>query len=111
MTKSGKGFGSDLWQWPCAPPWVSYCPGCSDRAMHGGNGTPTRWGAVLGYIPAGLREYAGLWKAPVADYLFGDQKASFGVEVLSYAVSGLIGLLLVGMAVYLLSKALVKHER
>ncbi len=66
---------------------------------------------VLGFVPEGLRRYADLWKAPVADYNFGGADASMGVQIASYIGSGLLGVAAVGLAVYGLSRFLVKHEQ
>lgn len=65
---------------------------------------------LLGYVPAGLRQYADLWTAPIPDYNLGGAHASTGLQLASYIVSGLVGIATVGLAVYGLSRLLVKHE-
>ncbi|MEW5744214.1 MAG: PDGLE domain-containing protein [Nitrospirota bacterium] len=66
---------------------------------------------LLGYVPEGLKKYADLWKAPAADYTFGGEQAPLSVQILSYIVSGLIGILLLSGVVYLISKFLVRRDR
>ncbi len=66
---------------------------------------------MLGYLPEGLGKYAELWKAPVADYSFGGPDAAMGTQAAFYIISGLLGLLLASLAVYLVSRLVVKHEK
>ncbi len=74
------------------------------------------WGAetlekLLGYVPEGFRKYIGLWKAPAADYSFGGGNASFTTQVISYIISGFIGILIVGLIVYLIARFVLRHGR
>jgi cobalt/nickel transport protein len=66
---------------------------------------------LIGYMPEGLRRMAQLWKAPVHDYNFGGEGVSTTVQVFSYVVSGLIGILAVGLIIYLIAKVMVKNEK
>ncbi|MBA4390742.1 MAG: cobalamin biosynthesis protein [Syntrophus sp. (in: bacteria)] len=66
---------------------------------------------VLGYVPEGLRKYSDVWKAPLADYSFGGQGATYAQQIIYYMLSGLLGILLVGLMIYAISKLLVKHEK
>lgn len=66
---------------------------------------------LLGYVPEGLRRLANLWSAPVQDYNFGGDQATLLTKALSYIVSGMIGLILVALVMYLISKLVLKHER
>lgn len=66
---------------------------------------------ILGYVPEGLRRTADLWKAPVPDYNLGGENAAMGIKVLSYIISGFIGVVIAGLAVYLISRFLVKREQ
>jgi hypothetical protein len=73
------------------------------------------WGAdtlekLLGYVPEGLKKLADLWKAPLSDYNLGGEGASFGVQVISYIISGILGIALVGGAIYLISRFLIKKR-
>jgi cobalt/nickel transport protein len=65
----------------------------------------------LGYVPEGLRKMAELWKAPVPDYNFGGENAAFGTQVISYIMSGIIGIAVAALVIYLITKFLVKHEK
>ncbi|MBI5211776.1 MAG: cobalamin biosynthesis protein [Nitrospirae bacterium] len=62
----------------------------------------------LGYVPEGLKKMADIWKAPIADYNLGDENASFIVQIVSYIISGILGITLVGGVVYLITRLLVK---
>jgi cobalt/nickel transport protein len=66
---------------------------------------------LLGYVPEGLRKMAEFWKAPVPDYNFGGENAAFGVQVISYIMSGIIGIAVAALLIYLITKLLVKHEK
>lgn len=66
---------------------------------------------MLGYVPEGLRKYADFWKAPVPDYNFGGENAGISTQIISYIISGIIGISLAGGAVYLILKLLGKHEK
>ncbi len=66
---------------------------------------------LIGYVPEGLKRLADLWKAPVPDYNFGGEGASLTVQVLSYIVSGLIGILAIGLVIYVISKVIVRNGK
>jgi hypothetical protein len=66
---------------------------------------------LLGYVPEGLKKYSELWKAPIPDYNLGGDSATMGVQMLSYVVSGFIGILVVGLIVYAIAKLSAKHEK
>ena len=74
------------------------------------------WGAetlqeLLGYVPEGLRRYADLWKAPVPDYSINGEWAPLSDLIMSYIASGLLGVFLIGLSVYLISKFLGRHGK
>jgi cobalt/nickel transport protein len=66
---------------------------------------------LLGYVPEGLRKMAEFWKAPVPDYNFGGENAAFGMQVVSYILSGIIGIAAAALVIYLITRLLVKHEK
>lgn len=82
-------------------------------------GTEDAWGEwgvetirkMLGYVPEGMRKMADFWKAPVADYNFGGTGAAFSIQALSYIISGLIGIVVVGAVLYVLSRLLIKKKK
>jgi len=65
---------------------------------------------LLGYVPEGLKKYSELWKAPIPDYSFGGDNATMGLQIISYIVSGFLGILITGIVVYVISRLLVKRE-
>jgi cobalt/nickel transport protein len=66
---------------------------------------------LLGYVPEGFKKLADFWKAPVPDYNFGGENAAFSTQVISYIISGVIGIAAAAMVIYLIAKFLVKHEK
>ncbi len=66
---------------------------------------------LLGYVPEGLRKYADLWQAPLPDYNPGGEAASLGFKAIFYVLSGLLGIGIVVLAIYALTKVLVKREK
>ena len=63
---------------------------------------------LIGYVPQGLKRWSDLWKAPVPDYNFGGEGASMTIQVISYIASGLIGVLAVGLLIYVISRVIVR---
>jgi cobalt/nickel transport protein len=66
---------------------------------------------LLGYVPEGLKKHTDIWRAPVQDYNMGGDTAPMVFQIISYIVSGLIGILVVGLVIYFISKVLVKNEK
>jgi cobalt/nickel transport protein len=66
---------------------------------------------LLGYVPEGLKRMADLWKAPVPDYNFGGENATFVTQVISYVISGILGIAAAAILTYVITKFLVKHEK
>ncbi len=66
---------------------------------------------LLGYVPEGLRKLAGLWKAPVPDYNFGGEGASLTLHVISYIVSGLLGIGICAFIAFLISRFMARHGK
>ncbi len=66
---------------------------------------------LLGYTPQGLKKLSGLWKAPVPNYNFGGNDASMTLQILSYVASGVLGILAVGLVVFLITKFTAKHDK
>jgi hypothetical protein len=65
---------------------------------------------LLGYVPEGLRKLAEVWKAPLPDYNFGGENAAMSIQVMSYIISGIIGLAAGAILIYVITKFLIKHE-
>lgn len=68
-------------------------------------------GKLVGYIPEGVKKYTGIWKAPIPDYNFGGENASVMVQIISYIAAGIIGIVLVSLIIYIMTKFLIKNEK
>jgi cobalt/nickel transport protein len=66
---------------------------------------------LVGYIPEGLKKIADLWKAPIPDYNFGGEGASMTVQVISYIVSGLIGITVCTIIFLIVSRFIARHGK
>lgn len=66
---------------------------------------------LLGYVPAGIKKIADFWKAPVPDYNFGGENATFSTQVFSYIISAIIGIAVAAVLIYAITKFLFKHEK
>ncbi|MBF0564556.1 MAG: PDGLE domain-containing protein [Nitrospirae bacterium] len=66
---------------------------------------------LVGYAPEGLKKLSDLWKAPIPDYNFGGEKASMAVQVISYVASGLIGILVISLVMYVISRFIAKNGK
>ncbi len=66
---------------------------------------------LIGYVPEGLKKLSELWKAPVPDYNFGGEGSSMTVQVISYIASGVLGILAVGLLIYVISRLTIRNEK
>jgi cobalt/nickel transport protein len=66
---------------------------------------------LIGYVPEGLKRLSSLWTAPLPDYGFGGEPASLTLQILSYMVSGLLGMLAVGLVMYLIIKIMENNGK
>ncbi len=66
---------------------------------------------LLGYVPEGLKKTADIWTAPIPDYNFGGDGAWLTAKILSYIVSGIIGIILASVVMIIISKFLFKNEK
>jgi len=64
---------------------------------------------LLGYIPEGLKKWSDFWRAPIPDYNFGGEEASMTIQVISYLISGLLGVGICALAVFLISRLIAKN--
>ena len=76
-----------------------------------GEWAPETLKKMLGYVPEGLRKTSELWKAPVADYNFGKEGAATSTQIISYIISGFLGILICGLLTYVILRFLVKREK
>lgn len=63
---------------------------------------------LLGYVPEGLEKLADLWKAPIADYNFGGEDSPLAIQIVSYVISGILGIAITGGVIYLISRILIR---
>jgi|SRR5271157_2265647 len=66
---------------------------------------------LLGYVPEGMKKIAEIWKAPVHDYNFGAESSSMSTQILSYIVSGFLGIIVIGSVIYLIFRLLLKNGK
>ena len=66
---------------------------------------------LLGYVPEGLKRLADLWRAPIADYNFGGENTSMAVRVVSYVVSGLLGIGICALVVFMVWRFIARHGK
>jgi cobalt/nickel transport system permease protein len=76
-----------------------------------GEGTAGDVQAAFGYVPSGLRDLSGIFSAPLAGYdlplpFFSRASAPLWHAAIGYEIAGIIGVLLVGGAVYALARLL-----
>jgi cobalt/nickel transport protein len=76
-----------------------------------GEWAPGTLAKLLGYLPEGLRRTAETWKAPMAQYSLNAENQSLLFQICCYVLSGLLGLVLVGLLIYVLSRLLFRHAR
>ncbi len=65
---------------------------------------------MVGYIPEGMKRLVDIWKAPVPDYNMGGEDSTLTIQIVSYIISGLIGILITGGMIYLISKLVMKKK-
>jgi cobalt/nickel transport protein len=111
MTKSQKKLWIGLFVLTLLTPLGVILPEKFKAGGAWGEWGPEELERLVGYVPEGLKRLADLWKAPVPDYNFGGEGASMTVQVISYIASGLIGILAVGLVIYVISKLIVRHEK
>ena len=70
---------------------------------------PSELGKLAGFVPEGFKKLSGLWKAPARNYNFG--ATSMAGRLASYIVSGIIGLLVAGLLIYLIARITIRHGR
>jgi cobalt/nickel transport protein len=88
-----------------------YLPKIFNAGDAWGEWGPDKIQELLGYVPAGLKKLTDLWKPPVPDYNLGGETAAFSTQVISYIISGIIGIAAVVILIYVITKFLIKHEK
>ncbi len=59
---------------------------------------------MLGFVPEGMKRLSEIWRAPVPDYNLGGEESPLIVQVLSYILSALIGIGLVGGVIFIVGR-------
>jgi cobalt/nickel transport system permease protein len=72
--------------------------------------------AAFGYVPQGLQDLSGMFSAPLSDYniplpFFSDANADLWHVAVGYELAGMVGILLVGGAVWLVASVLQRISR
>jgi hypothetical protein len=104
MTKTRKRLWTGLFIMALLSPLGILLPEVLNSGGAWGEWGADTLGKLLGFVPEGLKKYTGIWKAPVPDYNAGGEGSSTTVRLISYAGSGLLGIVLVGLVMYLISK-------
>jgi len=65
---------------------------------------------VAGFVPAGMKRIAEIWKAPLADYGLPGQGKGLVPESIGYVLTAIIGVAFTVGLMYLLSKLLVRKN-
>ncbi len=66
---------------------------------------------LLGFVPEGLKKLTDLWKAPIPDYNLAGEGASKTLQVISYTASGLLGIGVCILIVFIISRFIAKHGK
>jgi hypothetical protein len=79
-----------------------------------GEGSAENVKAAFGYVPSGLQDLSGIFSAPLSGYsvplpFFSHASAPLWHAAVGYEISGILGVLLVGGAVYGLARALRRN--
>ncbi len=79
-----------------------------------GEGSTGNVKAAFGYVPSGLQDLSGIFGAPLSGYnlplpFFSHASAPLWHAAVGYEISGILGVLLVGGAVYVLARALRRN--
>jgi hypothetical protein len=72
---------------------------------------PEHLGRVFGYVPERLSRSAHIWRAPAAGYSFSKDGACLASQLFFYILAGLAGVILIGLAVFLLVRIVRANER
>ena len=111
MTKFQKKLWIGLAIMALLTPLGIYLPKKFNAGDAWGEWGPGKIQELLGYMPAGLNKLADFWKAPVPDYNFGGENTAMSTQVISYIISGIIGIAAVVILIYVITKFLIKHEK
>ena len=66
---------------------------------------------LIGYIPEGMKKTADLWMAPIPDYAFGGENTVLTTKIISYIISGFLGIIITSLVMIIIAGLLFKHEK
>ena len=111
MTKSQRKLWIGLAVMAALTPLGIIIPRLFDAGAAWGEWGVDKLEQLLGYAPQGLKKLSDTWKAPVPNYNFGGRDASVTVQMISYFASGVLGVLAVGLVVFLISRFMAKNDK
>ena len=109
MTKTQKKLWVGLFVLALLTPLGVILPARFNAGDAWGEWGPETLKGLLGYVPEGLKRWAEFWGAPIRDYNFGGENATMTVQVISYVISGFLGIVVAGLAVYGISRLIRKN--
>jgi hypothetical protein len=82
----------------------------------GAEGAWGEWGfdeieRAAGFVPAGMKRIAEVWKAPLPDYALPIANKGAAAESIGYVLSAIIGVLLITGVMYIITKLMGRGER
>jgi len=66
---------------------------------------------IVGFVPAGMKQLAGTWKAPLPEYALPNQRKGLMQESLGYVMTAIIGVAVTVGIMYFLTKLLMKKNK
>jgi len=102
--KSFKPFAVALLILTVLAPLGIYLPEKLQAGDAWGEWSPEDLSQEIGYVPQGMEKLANTWQAPLADYSAGTLN-----PYLAYILSALLGVVLTGCLVFLLSKVISRR--
>lgn len=64
---------------------------------------------LIGYVPAGLGQYAEIWQSPIPDYSMDTENPSVACQSGYYIVSGILGATLTYVMMLVISKLMLRN--
>lgn len=65
---------------------------------------------LLDYVPRGMARLSDLWGAPISDYGVKGLGESLAARSVSYILSAVLGIILAGGIIYIVSRLIIRHN-
>ena len=83
--------------------------------MFGAEGAWGEWGLeeikkIAGFVPAGMKQLAKIWNAPLADYGLPNQGNGLAGKSVGYVIAAVVGVALTAGLMYLLARLLGRRN-